>query len=225
MNWELLLPNGQVLWNHIVNNWYYFAQNWWDTFSVSFMACTLAASFGFILALVSLRWPLIDIFIGPIIAISQSFPLQALAPIIVIIAGSGTFTRILVAFIITFFPIYGSLSNALREIPDNVTAFLKVCRAPFLESVILVKAPYALPRIISGLKVGFTLSVVGTVVAEFIAPQAGLGKVLLIAQSTYDIEVIYICISLLIIQGLIIYISLSAFEKQALRNRNLAVST
>jgi ABC-type nitrate/sulfonate/bicarbonate transport system permease component len=128
MNWELLLPNGQVLWNHIVNNWYYFAQNWWDTFSVSFMACTLAASFGFILALVSLRWPLIDIFIGPIIAISQSFPLQALAPIIVIIAGSGTFTRILVAFIITFFPIYGSLSNALREIPDNVTAFLKVCR-------------------------------------------------------------------------------------------------
>lgn len=63
------------------------------------------------------------------------------------------------------------------------------------------------------MKVGFTLAVLGAVVAEFMQPDVGLGRMILLAQSQYQVETLYLCIVLLIIQGLFFYISLSYLEK------------
>jgi NitT/TauT family transport system permease protein len=76
-----------------------------------------------------------------------------------------------------------------------------------------------LPALISAAKVGFTLAVLGAVVAEFIHPDKGLGYLILVAQSSYNVEVIYVCVLLLIMQGIAVYGGLSVLENKIIRNR------
>jgi NitT/TauT family transport system permease protein len=145
--------------------------------------------------------------------------LQAVAPILLILLGSGFSTKTTIAFLIAFFPIYSACLTALFTTPKNLMNLLFVCRSPLLRGIWHVRLPSALPAIISSAKVGFTLAVLGAVVAEFIHPDEGLGYLLLIAQSSYNIEVIYICIGLLMFQGVIIYQGLSFFESYIMRTR------
>jgi NitT/TauT family transport system permease protein len=63
--------------------------------------------------------------------------------------------------------------------------------------------------------------VIGAVVAEFISPQGGIGEILLIAQSSFNIEAIYICLFILIVQGLSIYLVLSWLERRVASTRSI----
>lgn len=116
------------------------------------------------------------------------------------------------SFSYSFFPIYGACITAIKTTPKNLICFSKIYRTSFLKEIYYIRFPYAFPAVISAVKVGFTLAVLGAVVAEFIQPDAGLGRLILIAQSKYDIEIIYICIMMLVVQGLFVYISLSKVE-------------
>jgi NitT/TauT family transport system permease protein len=80
-----------------------------------------------------------------------------------------------------------------------------------------IRLPIALPFIVASTKVGFTLAVLGAVVAEFMMPNEGLGREILMAHSQYNINVIYLCVFFLIIQGLAVYALISVFETR-LRN-------
>jgi NitT/TauT family transport system permease protein len=154
-------------------------------------------------------------------AVSQSFPLQALGPVIIIVLGTGFSTKALIALTITFFPIQSAIATAFLDTPAQYLMHSRVCRADFLTTFFHVQLPFALPRTISAIKVGFTLSVIGAVVAEFISPQGGIGEILLIAQSSFNIEAIYICLFILIVQGLSIYLVLSWLERRVASTRSI----
>lgn len=190
-----------------------FIENWWATFSVSISGSFLAIIIAIIFSIISIKISIVENIMQPIVAISQSFPLQAIAPLILIVMGIGFITKTFIAFIIAFFPIYGACITAIKTTPYNLISFSKIYQANFLKEVYYIRIPYALPAIISSAKVGFTLAVLGAVIAEFMQPNMGIGRLILIAQSQYQISVLYICIFLLMIQGLLIYISLSKLEK------------
>jgi ABC-type nitrate/sulfonate/bicarbonate transport system permease component len=221
MKWELLFPNFEKMLSIFINNPSYFFSNWWATFSVSAMASILALFFGLLASILALRFKIINLFMIPIVAISQSFPLQAIAPLLLIVMGVGFHTKTIIAFIIAFFPIYGACITGLKSTPKPLLCYLSICNSTFNKGIFYVRIPAALPAITSAAKVGFTLAVLGAVVAEFIQPDKGLGYLLLVSQSNYNIEVIYICIFLLIIQGVSIYVSLSTLEKYFIKKRRL----
>lgn len=213
MRWDILLPNLREMKTLFLEQFDYYMQNWWATFSVSIVGAVLALLLALILAIIALRIKAVDIIMMPIVALSQSFPLQAITPLIIIVFGVGFMTKSLVAFLIAFFPIYGACITAIKTTPNNLLCFAKIYQAQFYKEVYFVRIPYALPAIISSAKVGFTLAVLGAVVAEFMQPDIGIGKVILLAQSQYQIEALYICVLLLIVQGLFVYISLSLLER------------
>jgi NitT/TauT family transport system permease protein len=216
-----LLPHWDKVQDQIVNAPWYYAQHWLETFSVSAAACALAALFALILSIMALRYAWLDRVVSPVTALSQSFPLQALGPVIIIAFGPGFFTKIAIALVITFFPIQNYIATAFIDTPSPYLQYARVCKAGFLTTFYFIRLPFALPRIIAALKVGFTLSVIGSVVAEFIAPQGGVGEILLIAQSSFDIEAIYICLLILIVQGLAIHSGLSWLERRLAQQRYL----
>ena len=100
-----------------------------------------------------------------------------------------------------------------------MVAVVALYRSSFLKSIIHIRLPAALPAILSSAKIGFTLAVLGAVVAEFIQPDKGLGHVILVAQSSYNIEVIYICVLLLIVQGVAVYTGISLLEQRIISKR------
>lgn len=213
MDWSLLAPDGSRLLEIIEQNLEYVAYHWWITFSVS----ALASLVGLILALAAagagFYFKTFEVLLRPVVAVSQSFPLQALAPVLLIALGVGFHTKFLIALIIVFFPIYNSALTAFRTVPKQYVALARVCDAA--EPLVLahIRLPAAFPAIVSASRVGFTLAVLGAVVAEFIQPDAGLGHVILVAQSSYNIEMIYVAVTCLMIQGLVVFYGLTAIEK------------
>lgn len=219
MNWELLLPDLGRMFDLLAAHPGHFLRNWWATFSVSATASIAALTLSLIGAILAVRFRLIEIIMAPTVALSQSFPLQAIAPLIIVVMGIGFHTKTTIAFVIAFFPIYGACVTAIKTTPYPVLAHLRVCRATFAKQMWYGRIPQALPTIISATKVGFTLAVLGAVVGEFIQPDRGLGYLLLIAQSSYDVEVIYLCVLLLIVQGVLIYGSLTVIESRLITRR------
>jgi len=213
MRWDILLPDFQAMKTLFVEQFGYFMQNWWATFSVSITGAFFAMLLALIISIIATKIKIVDLMMMPIVALSQSFPLQAITPLIIIVFGIGFMTKTLVAFLIAFFPIYGACITAIKTTPNNLLCFAKVYKANFIQEVYYVRIPYAFPAIISSAKVGFTLAVLGAVVAEFMQPNIGIGRIILLAQSQFQIAALYLCILLLIIQGLFVYISLSLLEK------------
>jgi len=217
--WVLLIPHPRALAHFAVEHSRYLAENWWATFSVSTAAAVAALILAIGLAALTVRFRTVDFVLTPLVAISQSFPLQAIAPLLIVALGVGFHTKVLIAYVIAFFPMYGACVTALKATPQPLLAHLAVCRATFLRGLWHVRIPAALPAIVSSVKVGFTLAVLGAVVAEFIQPDKGLGSLLVVGQSSYDIELIYICIFLLMAQGLAIYGIAWRVESHLLRMR------
>lgn len=219
MRYEILLPNPMRMLNLLSENSAHFFQNWWATLSVSLIASILALIIGLGFAILSLRFRSVEFMLLPVVSVSQSFPLQAIAPVFIIAMGIGFHTKTSIAFLIAFFPIYSSCLTALKQTPRSILAHLAICRASFWAGIYHCRISAALPAIASASKVGFTLSVLGAVVAEFIQPDRGLGSLILIAQSSYDLDVIYICVLFLIIQGTCIYGALSFLENSLTHRR------
>ena len=217
INWKLLFPDIGKMIDIFINNPDHFLNNWWATFSVSLIASIIALILGLIISVTANKIKFVNYLFMPIVAISQSFPLQAIAPLILIVMGVGFQTKTFIAFLIAFFPIYNSCLNAIKTTPENYLNYARVNNSSYLKEVFYIRIPHALPAIVSSAKVGFTLAVLGSVVAEFIQPDKGLGNLILIAQSSYNIEVIYICLILLIAQGLFFYLSLTYLEKYLIK--------
>lgn len=213
MRWDLLFPDIRDMFDVFVNNFSMFMENLWATFSVSIVGAGLAVIFAISFSVFALKLKAVDYIMQPIVAISQSFPLQAITPVIIIVMGIGFETKSFIAFLIAFFPIYGSCITSMKTTPKNLICFSRIYNALFFQEVFYIRIPYALPAITSAAKVGFTLAVLGAVVAEFMQPNEGMGRLILSAQSNYNMASLYVCIILLAIQGLIIYVSLSKLEE------------
>lgn len=199
----------------------YFAEHWWATFWVSAFASLLAILAALAASFLALFNRAIAGVMSAFAAGSQSFPLQAIAPLILITFGTGNLVKVGICFFVAFFPIYGNLQGAVARSWREVTPFLRVtrCASPALITRIVIHE--ALPSILAACKVGFTLSVLGAVVAEFILPEEGLGYVIVISLSQMQTSYVLLAVGLLIAQGLFVYSLVSWAERDQLRRRGV----
>lgn len=214
IRWDLLLPDFLVMSALVVERHDYFLSAWGDTLRISLYASLLAVLASLLLGILAYRYTIFETFFSPLVVTSQSFPLQAIAPLIVIALGHGDLSKITIAFLIAFFPLFSVTLGALKATPSPLVALCRVTNAPFIKAIVLVYFPAALPAMLTGAKVAFTLAVLGTVVAEFISPTAGIGRLLLRAQSDYSVNEIYVCILMLVAQGLAFFLVITWVESR-----------
>lgn len=111
----------------------------------------------------------------PIIVIVQSTPIVAVAPIIVVTLGASDLPRVVITFLITFFPIVVSTVTGLMATPEELIELSRSLRAGRAREMLHIRLPFAVPYIFSALKISTTLAVIGAVIAEFVAAEHGLG--------------------------------------------------
>lgn len=116
----------------------------------------------------------------------KGIPLVALAPLAVLWFGTGLFSKILLAAIISFFPILVNTVNGLRSVEPEALELMATFSASPIQVFQKLRLPSALSSLFAGMKVSSTFSVVGAVVAEFIGSQKGIGYV--IKSSSYYLD-------------------------------------
>lgn len=141
----------------------------------------------------------------PWLVVVQSTPVVAIAPIIVVLLGAGTLPRVVITTLISFFPVVVSTATGLAAVPPELIELSRSLRAPRLREYTQIRLPYAVPYVFAALKVAITLSVVGAVVAEFVAAEHGLGYLILFATSSFKVPLAFASLAILVSCSLALY--------------------
>ena len=156
--------------------------------------------------------PTFDRFITPILLVSQTVPKIAIAPLFLIWFGVGPLPKILVAFLISFFPIVIDTAVGLRSVSPEMIDLVRSMGANRMQVFTRIRLPTSLPYMFSGLKVAATLAVVGAVVGEFVGADKGLGYLLLVANSYLDTPLAFATIVVLTVIGILLYYVIDTLE-------------
>jgi NitT/TauT family transport system permease protein len=139
---------------------------------------------------------LVASILSPYIAGTQAMPIIALAPLLLVWFGFGLVPKAIICALIVFFPILINTAVGLRTVDQAAVEAAQTEGANAWQILWHVEVPMGLRTILSGIRIGLTLSITGAIVAEFVASAAGLGYLMTLARSQYDSPLLFVaCLS------------------------------
>jgi NitT/TauT family transport system permease protein len=151
----------------------------------------------------------------PLIVLMQSVPKIAIAPVLLLVLGHGEIPKVIVAFLVAFFPVVVDTATGLAATPPELLDLSRSYRASAFKTFLKVRLPMAMPFVFSGAKVAITLSVIGAVVGEFVGSDQGLGYVILSATSYWKTELAFSSMILLSVMAIVLFGAVSLVERLA----------
>jgi len=179
----------------------------------------LAIPLGYLLA----KSALAERLVSPYLIASQAIPVLAIAPLLTIWISSTYWARVLVAVLVVFFPVLVNVIAGMRSIPVEWYELMRSLRATRWQTFTKMEFPAALPYILTGLKIGGTLAVIGALVGEFVQPRtAGLGYLLVMARYQFKTDLVFVVLVALAAIALTLYGAAVLLERKVLRWRQTA---
>lgn len=148
----------------------------------------------------------------PLLVGFSSIPKVAVVPIFVLWFGAGTVPAIMTACIICIFPIVVNVATGIATVEPELEDVMKTLKASKLDILWNVGLPRAMPYFFASLKVAITLAFVGSVVAETVASNRGVGNMMMIASSTFNVPLVFAGLFVLAALGVGLYVIFSFFE-------------
>jgi len=149
----------------------------------------------------------------PVVVFFQIMPKVAIAPLFVIWFGFGLMPKVLIVFLLAFFPMLANGIAGFKSVPTDIMELARSTGAGHLRTFWKVRLPHALPSIFTGLKVGAALAAIGAVVGEFVASDKGLGYLLLEYNGDLNTSMVFAVIIFLSTIGLAVYGMVAAAER------------
>ncbi|MCS7217245.1 MAG: ABC transporter permease [Candidatus Bipolaricaulota bacterium] len=155
----------------------------------------------------------------PFLVGTQVVPIFAVAPLLVLWFGYGIWPKVAVASLITFFPVAINLLDGLRSVRSELLEFFQALGAREAKLLRLVLLPAALPFLLSGLRVGATLSLVGATLGEWVGASQGLGYLMIRENARLRLDRVFAIVLLLTLMGLGLFGTLGVLERLLRRRR------
>ena len=149
----------------------------------------------------------------PILIAVQSVPKVAIAPIVLVWFGTGIESKLVIAFLVAFFPIVVDTATGLNATSRDLLDLARSLRATPFQTFMKVQFPSALPHFFSGAKVAVTLAGIGAVIGEFVGSDAGLGNLLLVANSQLDSPLAWAALIWLSVLGILLFLAVVLAER------------
>jgi len=180
----------------------------------------LAVAVGIPTATGMVYWQRFERAVYPVLVTAQVLPKVALAPLFIVWFGFGTLPKVLMTFLISFFPIVIDTVTGLSGVRPESLMLVRSMGGSRWQSFWKIRLPNALPSIFGGLKVAITFAVVGTIVAEFVGSDSGLGYVLVVARGNLDTVTVFTVIAWLVAIGFLYYVAVELAEVLLVKGRS-----
>lgn len=189
----------------------------WQTVLETWLGLGLALVVGLAFALLIDASPLIRRAVYPLLVVSQTVPIVAIAPLLVIWFGYGILPKILVVGLVCFFPIVVGTADGLRAADPDLISLLRVMGATRGQILMKVRLPGAMPSFFSGLKIAVTYSVVGAIIGEWVGASQGLGVFMLRASNSLRTDWVFAAIVVTSLLSVALFLAVAALERLSLR--------
>jgi len=187
------------------------------TLEETLIGFTLALAAGLGLALL-VRWsPLCERALWPLLVGSQTVPVPAIAPALVIWLGFGLAPKVVVVGLVCFFPIVVATVDGLRAVDRELIDTLRTLGASPRRIFAEVQWPAAVPSVYSGVKIAIAFSVIGAVLGEWVGASAGLGYTMIRASSQLLTARVFAAIAVLSVMALVLFSATTLLERRSLR--------
>jgi NitT/TauT family transport system permease protein len=213
---RVILPSPSQVVAELIDSPNYYLTNSLHTLGNTLSAFALAVAFGVAMAIGIVYSRLLERTVYALLIALNNVPKVALAPLFVIWLGTGSASKIGMAFMIAIFAIVIDSVLGLRPLDQDLIDLGRSMRGSPLKMLIKIRFPNALPSIFAGMKVAMSLSLVGAIVGEFVAAQKGLGYVILSAQGLFRTDRVFAAILILAAMGTALYYAIEYLERRLL---------
>ena len=165
-------------------------------------------------ALALITWGGLRRWLLPMLVISQSIPVFALAPVLMLWLGYGMASKVAMATLIIYFPVTAACFDGLRQTP---TGFLKLARTLGASRPVLlfrIRLPAALPALGSGLRVAASVAPIGAVVGEWVGSSSGLGYLMLNANARMQVDLMFAALLMLALIAVGLYFTIDCLARR-----------
>jgi NitT/TauT family transport system permease protein len=214
-----LLPAPTAIWAEFMKQAPLLGRHVVATGSGAVSGLAIGAASALVLAVVMVHSPILQRVLMPLLVIDQSVPKLALAPIFVIWFGTGMMTRVVIAVVISFFPIIINAIRGMTTVDRRINDLMSTLSASRWAVLTKVQLPNAVPYIFAGLKVAVPLSIIGAVVAEFMQSDSGLGYVVLVAVGNVNTPMVFVAVLAMAFLSLGLFAAVSFGEWLLMRGR------
>ncbi|MEY3252657.1 MAG: hypothetical protein RL227_1630 [Pseudomonadota bacterium] len=199
----VLWTKGPLLWPHTV-----------QTLSTTLTGFALGVSVGIVIGMLIGSSKLAYDVAYPLLVGFSSIPKVAVVPIFVVWFGAGTVPAVLTSMVISIFPVVVNVATGLANTEPELEDVLRVLGAKKRDILWNVGLPRALPYLFASLKIAITLAFVGTVLAETVAANRGIGNVMIIASGNFDVPMVFAGLVILAVMGVMLYGVSSLLERR-----------
>lgn len=213
----IIVPPPSAIWQRLLDDPSLFLGEGGWTLYEAFLGLLLGSGVAIALAVLMAHWTLAERTLFPVAILVKVTPVVAIAPILVIWFGLGTIMpKIIVAALISFFPMLVNSITGLRAVNPGALDFLRSLRTPTWQIFMKLRAPSALPYLFAALKVTLPLALIGAVVAEWFSGDRGLGFVIFAANYNLDTPTLFAAVAVLAIMGVTLNVLVSLAERRLL---------
>jgi ABC-type nitrate/sulfonate/bicarbonate transport system permease component len=208
-----LLPGPVDIWRAGVDEHDLLLTNAVPTLEIAVFGFALAALVGLAVAVAIRFSPVLEAGVYPIVIVSQTVPVVALAPVLVVLLGFTILPKLIIVALICFFPITVNAVDGFHSVDPDLVKMMRSFGAGRWRIFRAVEWPSALPFIFSGAKVAVTFSVVGALFGEWAGSSEGLGYLMTQKESQFDTGALFAAIALLSLIGIALFAVVSLAER------------
>src|SRR5687768_6628962 len=144
----------------------------------------------------------------------NSVPKVAVIPILIIWFGIGTVPAIITAFLLAFFPILVNVATGIATVEPELRDVLRALGATRRQVIMKVGLPRSMPYFFASLKIAMTVAFVGSIVAETVAANKGIGYLMLVASSRFQVPLAFAGLIVTGVMGVGMYVACAAIERR-----------
>ncbi|GAB4577054.1 MAG: ABC transporter permease [Roseibium sp.] len=216
-----ILPRPGLVFETLLADWQILSVALLNTLKITFGALFLATAGGLGLSVLFTQSKWIEISFFPFAVILQVTPIIAVAPLILIYVDSITAGLLICAWIVAFFPILSNTTLGLNSADHNLQALFRMYGASRWQTLRYLRLPASMPYFLGGVKIAGGLSLIGAIVAEFVAGSAGSGSGLAnqILEASYRLNMprMFAALLLISVTGILIFLATTLLSHLLLR--------
>ncbi|MGB6535379.1 MAG: ABC transporter permease [Xanthobacteraceae bacterium] len=212
---SIILPAPSRIVETLVERRDVLLQNLWPSLYLTVVGFAISVVGGVLVAVLVTYSAFLRRSFYPIIVVSQVVPKISIAPLFIVWFGTGATSCLLLAFLITFFPMTINSALGFQSIDEDIHLMARTYMASPWQVFWKIRMPNALPHIFGGMKISITLAIIGVIVSEFVASQQGIGYLIKLAGGLLDTPLMMASITLLSIAGLVLYGLIVLAEQRA----------